>query len=563
MKKKSPSERKLSGQISTSKSFGAEIPLDSRATLNLRFELPNESSTATASSIQTALRSAEIGEVRQLFALYRDLSAGGSHVQAELNKRKLAVLSEPHAIVPIDKDNKDDLAAAAAIGQMITDCENWRDGLAHILDGVLWPLATCEKIFEPADALARSRSGTPAPAYRFKRFEPINPTLYCFRHLYQSSGFSLSRTPDAFGADSRPLTPPPWEPGVRFFTTQPDGTIIWDVTQSYAADRNRHIIYRGHLLTGQRDNFGGPMRAVLFWWFLASNARDWFARYMERYGSPFPVAKTDSTSQDAVNFLKSALSLSTKIGALIVDHETEIDLKEAMTSGGADAHERFLNVCNREISKVIVGQTLSAEAQHTGLGSSTGKLQSDVREDIRRFDRLGLGDVLRTQLFEPYLRYNGIPGQPPRISWGGLDAADTIALSTLLKDLADASLEPTDEALPQISDRLGFTIQRKAMPAPSSSSFGSPKLLHAGIPVLHTHPSDQIAARQSAVLAAAYRGALAPVRHIILSATSPEDAQKNLAHFFSDWSPAKVNAITEEALQLCAAAGAADGIPKR
>src|SRR5258705_11324000 len=49
-----------------------ELPTEKRARLSLRYEPPNMSSSATVGTVQSALRSAEAGDTRQLFALYRD-----------------------------------------------------------------------------------------------------------------------------------------------------------------------------------------------------------------------------------------------------------------------------------------------------------------------------------------------------------------------------------------------------------------------------------------------------------------------------------------------------------
>src|SRR5947207_9002418 len=65
-----------------------EVPTSARAMVNLRYEPENVSSSATVATVQGALRMAEAGDTRQLFALYRDLSGSGSHVYCELSKRK-------------------------------------------------------------------------------------------------------------------------------------------------------------------------------------------------------------------------------------------------------------------------------------------------------------------------------------------------------------------------------------------------------------------------------------------------------------------------------------------
>lgn len=422
--------------------------------VSLRNETPNVARSATVATVQSAITAAEAGDTRQLFGLYRDLTVGGSHIQCEMGKRKMAVLSQPHSIQPADKENADDVAAALAVEQMIADCENWTDGIGHLLDGTMWPLAAVEKIFRPS---GEAMPGKPRLMYTLGRLHLVNPALFCFKQPY------VQRSTESRATE----TGEQWEPELRFYSTDENGAINWSYDSAYPAERPRHIIHRGHLLVGVRDNWGGPMRSIVFWWLLSVLGRDWFARAMERYGSPFPVAKTDGSNQDAVNFLKEALSLSTKVGGLVVDNDTQVELIEAMTSGMADAHEKFLGVCNREISKVIVGQELSSTAQPTGLGSGVAKLQGEVREDIRAFDQIKLAETLHRQLFDPFLRMNGLNGRV-KIVWGGLSADEAEGTATMLQTLANAGLEPTDEAIPTISERVGFQLQRKAPPEPQA-----------------------------------------------------------------------------------------------
>jgi hypothetical protein len=235
-------------------------------------------------------------------------------------------------------------------------------------------------------------------------------------------------------------------------------------------------VHRGHLLIGVRDSWGGPMRSIIFWNLLAQLGRDWFGRMMERYGNPFIVAKVDKSDKDAVTFLSEALSLSTKIGGLVVDTETEVELKEAMLSGAADGYERFLGVCHREISKVVVGQDLSAQSAPTGLGSGVANLQAGVRQDIRMFDQLKLAETIEKQVFKPFLKVNGLKGSA-KIRWGGLSPEEAAATGALLVQLTQANLEPTDESINVISERVGFGVQRKpATPSPGFGGFGADQL---------------------------------------------------------------------------------------
>lgn len=527
-----------------------------RSYVSMRHEPENVSSSATVQTVQSAIRAAEGGDTRQLFALYRDLTVGGSHIQCELGKRLMAVLSEPEAILPADKENKDDIAAALAVKQMIADCENWEEGIGHLMSATLWPVAVVEKVFAPA---GETMPGKPKLRFTLKKLHIVNPTVLCFKQPYQAV-----RAPAAQPSTQTPLNSPeaaePWEHDLRFYETDPNGAINWSYDKTYGAEKDRHLVHRGHLLIGVRDNWGGPMRAIVFWWLLGVLGRDWFARNMERYGSPFLTGKTDTNNQDSINFLREAFSLSTKIGGLVVDNDTQVELIEAMATGMADAHEKFLNICNREISKVIVGQTLSAEAQPTGLGSGTSKLQSDVREDIRQFDQKRLGSTLTRQLFEQFLYINGLSGRV-KIVWGGLSSEDAKETADLLVSLSQASLEPTDESISTISERVGFQLQRKAAPEPSAG-FGNFPLstLNSNpsqLPRL-THPSDAIAAKRAKALGTVYRGRYGPIPQIILESGSPEEALAKIQRYVADLKPGEAERLTEEALQIAAAAGASD-----
>jgi hypothetical protein len=383
----------------------------------------------------------------------------------------MAVLSETAAILPEDKTNADDLLAAEAVRAMIAGCENWTIGLTHLLDATLWPVAVCEKIFQPAEP---TQGGKVSLRFKLHRLEPVDPALLCFRKLnpYGNAERGTRNAEPAAAVEDSALPAPrsAFEEGLRFYRTAPSGRIDYNLIETYAAEEARHLVHRGHLLQSLPDCWGGPMRAIVFWWLLGVLGRDWFARMMERYGNPFLVGRTNSRDKEAVTFLQEAFSLATKVGGLVVDVETQIELKEAAVAGGADAFERFLGVCNREISKAIVGQELSATAASTGLGSSVGKLQSDVRDDIRRFDQQLLGEVLRRQLFAPFLQINGLRGAPPRITWGGLTDTDAKAFADLLEGMTRAGFEPTDEAIPTICDRVGFQVRRKSAPVGTLST---------------------------------------------------------------------------------------------
>ncbi len=464
------------------------VPMGRRAVMSGTAELPNLSTSLDADRLQSSIRAAERGETYQLFAIYRDMVMGYTHLQAEMMKRKCVILGQPHALIPKDKKNADDLRAAKAIAEMIDGCENWMDGLSHLLDASLYPVAVNEKIFSPLDADDLEDFTIPV-RFKLKKFAEVNPQLLCFKIAYTPQLFHapFSRQSGGYWAASDPSNttgqydPNAWESELRFYDTMPTGMVDFSMSSIYAPDRNRHLVHRGDALSRTiRDNFGGPMRAILFWWLLATKDRDWFGQFMQKYGSPFLVGKANAQDKGTVDLLTRAFSLATQIGGIVIDKRAELELMSASATDGANSHKTLINVCNDEVSKIVVGQILSSTPKSTGLGSGVAELHGEVRQDYRLFDMRKLSHTLKRQLFKPYLRMNGIRGSAPDILWGGEKEGDAKMLAESISQFAMGGLTPTDDGIETISQRSGIGMRRKtkedyaveAGPQPAAPAFG-------------------------------------------------------------------------------------------
>ena len=163
-------------------------PTEQSHWLGPRFEPANISANATVTQVQDAIRQAESGDTTSLFRFYRDSLLGDDLIQGCLATRKLAVLGQPLAIMPMDKANADDQAAATAVKRAIADCENWSAGLGALLDSAMWPVSLVEKIYAPAGA---PLPGEPRLTWTLRRLEPVNPLLLCFRWAYFTGGVGL------------------------------------------------------------------------------------------------------------------------------------------------------------------------------------------------------------------------------------------------------------------------------------------------------------------------------------------------------------------------------------
>jgi phage gp29-like protein len=405
---------------------------DQETNVTLRSEPPSLAAHLDVERVFAVTAAAEAGHTRDLFTLYRDMILTDSHIQGEIGKRKLAVLGDRMTVHPWDKQTAADKAAAERIEQMIFDCASWKDACIHLLDGCLWPVALVEKVFAPD-----------AGGYRLSALVPVPHYL-----LDYSTG--ALRIADVDSAS---------------------GTIL---STTHEPDPNRYIIHRGHMLSVP-DNFGGPMRSILYWWLLSAMSRDWWSRFLDRYGSPFIVGHYPMGDDKSRNILRAAFSLATKLGGLVVNDKTRVEIVQATAAASGDAYEKFIAICNREKSKLILGQTLSAEAQPTGLGSGVSAMQEGVRQDIRMWDATSLADTMRQQLFAQYLTINGIAANVPTLVWGSISVAEQKARAELLLALKNAGLQPTDDQIGLIGEEIGMNLERAAVvaagPYPALSAF--------------------------------------------------------------------------------------------
>jgi phage gp29-like protein len=94
--------------------------------------------------------------------------------------------------------------------------------------------------------------------------------------------------------------------------------------------------------------------------------------------------------------------------------EMEIEIEKITGSGDGDVHLKMVDWAERSQSKIILGQTLSAEARATGMGSGLADLHNEVRHDILKADARKLAATLTRDLVYPLLALNGKGGDALR-----------------------------------------------------------------------------------------------------------------------------------------------------
>lgn len=472
--------------------------------------------------LHSILAEAEQGQCRRLFGLYRDILATHSHTQAEFGKRKLAVIGDEIRLVPVNDKDPAEKALITAVQDHLTSRDNWLQLLSHLLDATLYPVSVVERTYQLS-----SRTGW--------RFELGNLTPIPHHWLNWPDGSLALTLPDNLGNLAAIPTP---------------------------LDSTRHFTHRGHLLSSVPDWWGGPMRAVLFWWLFATMDRDWWARFLDRFGSPFLEGRYPDNDESARFSLQNAFSSATRLFGIVVSREAEVKMHQANANSG-DAFEKFHATANREISKIVVGQTLSAEGQNLGLGGGQASLQGDVRDDIQRFDSRGLSHVIRNSILAPLWRLNGWTTPLPAIAWGDEVTEEAEVNGALVASLAQAGITVTQAGLEILSQRVGFPLERAAQPIAFSAALSSTKEPEeiTLIPAVARREERQRQARRATdeLIAAAspqfahhLKSHATKIEEAILDSSSPDEALDKVARLTASFDPQDAATVLNHTLSSCA-----------
>ena len=131
------------------------------------------------------------------------------------------------------------------------------------------------------------------------------------------------------------------------------------------------------------------------------------ARQTDLQGTPWEEFSEYIYETDDEEARARALQDANSIGSLatfIHGKDTELQLREAGNkTGTADVYERFVERCNSEISKLILGNTLTTEASDKGT-QALGTVHKKVEEKMALADRRYVLDVLNYDMTDIFAR---------------------------------------------------------------------------------------------------------------------------------------------------------------
>ncbi len=171
---------------------------------------------------------------------------------------------------------------------------------------------------------------------------------------------------------------------------------------------------------------GGIARAACWSYLFKSFAqRDW-AIFVEAYGQPLRIGKWgEGASEDDKRTLFNAVSMIGTDYAATIPASMAIEFVKADVSGSHELYEKRCDWLDRQVSKLVLGQTGTTDA--VAGGYAVGRVHDGVRADIEASDARQLAATLNRDLVRPLVSLNrGVPrsGAYPKIRLVRAERAD-------------------------------------------------------------------------------------------------------------------------------------------
>ena len=243
------------------------------------------------------------------------------HAGAVLSKRTLAVTSRPWTVTPASEAAQD--VAAAELVRNALEYLRFNSICKRLLDATLKGFAVAEVLWEVRDGAVLPRTLKARDQRRFVFDEDS-----MLRLLTREAPMKGEELPD-----------------------------------------RKFIVHRHE---GDEDTpYGLGLGSMLFWpVFFKRNGITFWLTFADKFGSPTALGKypngSDKREQDK---LLEALSAIAQDAGVIVPEGMVIELLEASRSGSVDTYEKLVRYMDEQMSKAVLGETMSTTAASAQVGA--------------------------------------------------------------------------------------------------------------------------------------------------------------------------------------------------
>ena len=325
-------------------------------------------------------KEADAGDPFRQMELFEEMESKDTHLFSQLQTRKLAVTGLDWEVQPFSQDGTDQ-EIAAFVEEQLKELDGFSDNLMDILDAIGKGISFQEIEWEYRDGHVVVGN-----------IEYVHQKKF----YYDTLTDALMLRTEAF----------------------PGGIPL---------PENKFIVHRYKARSGHPSRYG--VLRVVAWMYLFKNydLKDWVS-FCEVYGMPLRLGTYDATAseKDKAALMDAIVRMGTD-AAGIVPSGTDIRFIESNKQSSVDIYERLARFCDEQMSKAIVGQTLTSDS---GGSYAQSKTHNDVRKDLTEAD------------CRPLVEFNfGVRAHVPYFVLNATDTDDLKETAEIVNTLAATGLE--------------------------------------------------------------------------------------------------------------------------
>ena len=337
-------------------------------------------------------KEADAGDPFRQMELFEEMESKDTHLFSQLQTRKLAVTGLDWEVQPFSQDGTDQ-EIAAFVEEQLKELDGFSDNLMDILDAIGKGISFQEIEWEYRDGHVVVGN-----------IEYVHQKKF----YYDTLTDALMLRTEAF----------------------PGGIPL---------PENKFIVHRYKARSGHPSRYG--VLRVVAWMYLFKNydLKDWVS-FCEVYGMPLRLGTYYATAseKDKAALMDAIVRMGTD-AAGIVPSGTDIRFIESNKQSIVDIYERLARFCDEQMSKAIVGQTLTSDS---GGSYAQSKTHNDVRKDLTEADCKAVMETVRRDLIRPLVEFNfGVRAHVPYFVLNATDTDDLKETAEIVNTLAATGLE--------------------------------------------------------------------------------------------------------------------------
>ena len=282
----------------------------------------------------------------------------------------------------------------------------------------------------------------------------------------------------------------------------------------------------------------------------------------EKWGMPFLIGqyRPGAPKAEQQDMLSKLIGMVRDACAVIPQGGTVQVLESGKGSGSAEIHSGLKAAMDAEMSKVIMGQTLTAEVSDKGGSRAQGQVHEDILEDFRQGDQT-LVKIVMEEIAWVYGQVNA-PGVPsPKFNWFEEDEPQT-EMAERDKTLQETGVK-FRKSYYMRTYRLqedDFDLAEEKPPAdkPTDPPEGENKTAEAeftekAAPAVD--PSDLLADKLGKTAMATTDPWINHLQQLTMAATSLEDLRESIIAAYGQMDPAELGDMIAQAMTLADLSG--------